>query len=67
MNINTIGVIMGTTIAISNETKDLLKMLGSKGETYDEIIQKMSVAYEEFMEKQYKRLAETNKFRKLAF
>lgn len=58
---------MGTTIAISDETKDLLKNLGSKGETYDEIIQKMSVAYEEFMEKQYKRLAETGKFRKMEF
>ena len=58
---------MGTTIAISEDTKDLLKALGSKGETYDEIIQKMSVAYEEFMEKQYKRLAETNKFKKMEF
>jgi hypothetical protein len=58
---------MGTTIAISDETKDLLKNLGTKGETYDEIIQKMSVAYEEFMKKQYRRLAETNKFKKMEF
>ena len=58
---------MGTTIAISEDTKDLLKTLGSKGETYDEIIQKMSIAYKEFMEKQYNRLAETNKFKKMEF
>jgi len=45
----------------------LLKNLGTKGETYDEIIQKMSVAYEEFMKKQYRRLAETNKFKKMEF
>ena len=58
---------MGTTIAVSDETRDLLKNLGSKGETYDDIIQRMSLAYEEFMERQYKRLAETDKFRKMEF
>lgn len=29
---------MGTTIAISPETRDQLKELGEKGETYDEIL-----------------------------
>jgi len=30
-----------TTIAISKETRDQLKELGKKGETYDEILRKL--------------------------
>jgi len=30
-----------TTIAISKETRDQLKDLGKKGETYDEILRKL--------------------------
>lgn len=36
--IRDIVVIMKTTIAVSDDTKKLLKDLGRKGETYDEII-----------------------------
>lgn len=58
---------MATTIAVSNETKELLKSLGTKGETYDEIIREMSIAYEEFLDRQYKKLEEKHKFRKMVF
>lgn len=30
-----------TTIQLSRETRDMLKELGKKGETYDEIIKKL--------------------------
>ncbi len=37
-----IGDIMGTTtIAVSYETKEILRKLGEKGESYDEIIRKL--------------------------
>ncbi|MFH1306773.1 MAG: hypothetical protein ABIH83_03940 [Candidatus Micrarchaeota archaeon] len=32
---------MQTTIAINSKTKDSLKLYGSKGETYDEVLQKL--------------------------
>jgi predicted CopG family antitoxin len=32
---------MSTTIAISEENRDKLKSLGSKGETYDDIIERL--------------------------
>ncbi|MBI3190848.1 hypothetical protein HYZ41_04045 [archaeon] len=54
-----------TTIAISEETKDIIKNLGTKGETYDEIIRRMCVAYEEFLNVQYKRFEEKHKFKKM--
>ncbi len=34
-----------TTIQISTETRDELKTLGSKGETYDEIIKRLIKVY----------------------
>lgn len=53
-----------TTIPVSKGTRDKLKSLGIKGETYDEIIARlMEVArYEEFMERQYALLKEKDKF-----
>jgi len=39
-----IAIIMATTIAISEETKSLLKQLGKKGETYDEIVRRAAQA-----------------------
>ncbi len=56
-----------TTISISRETKDILKSLGTKGETYDDIIKDMSIAYEEFLNRQYKKLGEKHKFKKMVF
>ena len=53
-----------TTIPVRPETKDRLKSLGLKGQTYDEIIFELveHVKYEEFMERQYQRLKEKSKF-----
>lgn len=65
--ITNIGDIMTTTIAVTKETKDMLKDLGTKGETYDEIIRKMTIAYEDFLHRQYKRLNENKKFKKMVF
>ena len=47
-----------TTIPVERETRDRLRSLGKKGETYDEILKRlMSLAvYEEFMGRQYERL-----------
>ncbi len=54
-----------TTIAVRKETKELLKHFGSKGDTYDDIIQRMSATYEDFVSTQYRRLGEKQKFRKM--
>jgi len=35
-----------TTIQVTVETRDKLQSLGSKGETYDEIIQRLVKSYE---------------------
>ncbi len=32
---------MGTTIAVRNETKEVLRQMGEKGESYDHIIQRL--------------------------
>lgn len=55
---------MITTIPVKSETRDRLKSLGSKGETYDEILRRLiSLAeYEGFMEKQYERLKDKDAF-----
>ena len=47
-----------TTIPLEKGTRDRLRSLGKKGETYDQILKRlMSIAeYEEFMERQYERL-----------
>jgi hypothetical protein len=53
-----------TTIPLEKETRDRLRMLGKKGETYDQILKRlMSIAeYEEFMETQYERLKDKKNF-----
>jgi hypothetical protein len=53
-----------TTIPLEKETRDRLRSLGSKGETYDQIVKRlMSIAeYEEFMEGQYKLLKDKKSF-----
>lgn len=49
-----------TTIQIDTETRDILKSLGKKGETYNDIIRKLikKARYAEFMEENY-RILET--------
>jgi len=44
-----------TTVQVTSETRDLLKAVGRKGETYDSIIKKLlrSAEYMDFMEAQY--------------
>ncbi len=53
-----------TTIPITKEVRDMLKSYGSKGETYDNILRRMmkQVDIEDFMERQYKRLQDKDKF-----
>ncbi|MEW6592217.1 MAG: hypothetical protein AB1305_00795 [Candidatus Hadarchaeota archaeon] len=38
---------MATTIQLEPETRDMLKAIGGKGETYDEIIKDLIASYEE--------------------
>jgi len=44
-----------TTVQVTSETRDLLKAVGRKGETYDSIIKKLlrAAEYMDFMEAQY--------------
>jgi hypothetical protein len=53
-----------TTIPLEKETRDRLRLLGRKGENYDEILRRlMSFAeHEEFMERQYDRLKDKKAF-----
>ena len=53
-----------TTIPLFKSTREKLKALGTKGETYDQIINKIieRIDYEEFMERQYKFLKQKDKF-----
>ena len=55
---------MITTIPLEKETRDRIKSLGRKGETYDQILKRLiSLAeYEEFMERQYERLRDKESF-----
>ena len=52
-----------TTIPVSRGTRDKLKSIGLKGETYDEIISRLMemARYEEFMERQYSLLKDKEK------
>ena len=49
-----------TTIAVSRETQEMLKGVGNKGETYDDVINKLYELSKRqlFYEKQYKILDE---------
>jgi len=55
---------MTTTIPLEKETRERLRSLGRKGETYDQVIKRLiSIAeYEEFMTRQYERLKDKNAF-----
>jgi hypothetical protein len=45
-----------TTIQVNTETRDILRSLGRKGETYDDIIRDLlkRAKYVEFMEESYR-------------
>ncbi|MFY1111582.1 MAG: DUF7557 family protein [Methanosarcinaceae archaeon] len=53
-----------TTIPITKDVRDRLKQYGMKGETYSDILKRLmdEVDYEVFMERQYKKLADKDKF-----
>lgn len=53
-----------TTIPVTKDVRDRLKQYGKKGETYSDILRRLmdEVDYETFMERQYKKLEEKNKF-----
>lgn len=53
-----------TTIPVTKEVRDRLKQYGKKGETYSDILKRLmdEVDYETFMERQYKKLEEKEKF-----
>jgi hypothetical protein len=55
---------MTTTIPVEKETRDRLRSFGRKGETYDQVLQRlMTLAeYEEFMTRQYERLKDKSAF-----
>jgi len=56
-----------TTIPLEKETRERLRSLGRKGETYDQVVKRLiSIAeYEEFMARQYDRLKDKNAFASL--
>jgi predicted CopG family antitoxin len=53
-----------TTIPVTKDVRDRLKQYGKKGETYSDILRRLmdEIDYETFMERQYKKLEEKNKF-----
>ncbi|MGB9938323.1 DUF7557 family protein [Methanosarcina sp.] len=53
-----------TTIPVTKDVRDRLKQYGKKGETYTDILRRLmdEVDYETFMERQYKKLEEKDKF-----
>jgi len=55
---------MTTTIPLEKETRERLRSLGRKGETYDQVLRRLiSIAeYEEFMTTQYERLKDKSAF-----
>ncbi|MCJ7505707.1 hypothetical protein MUP05_04485 [Candidatus Bathyarchaeota archaeon] len=55
---------MATTILVEKETRERLRSLGKKGETYDQILKRLMVLaeYEEFTEMQYQRLKDKEAF-----
>lgn len=53
-----------TTIPVTKDIRDRLKQFGIKGETYNDILKRLmdESDYESFMERQYKKLDEKEKF-----
>lgn len=53
-----------TTILVTKKTREQLKTLGKKGETYNDIITRLmeEINRQEFITRQYKRLEEKDEF-----
>ncbi len=62
-SITLIGDIMPTTIAVSNETRELLRHFGEKGESYDHIIRRLikDVSWKE-LDNRWNRILEEDEF-----
>lgn len=58
---------MATTIQVGTDTRDELKAIGRKGETYDSVIRRLLKAteYVAFMDEQYAILREEKGWKKL--
>ncbi len=58
---------MATTIQLDSTTRDQLKSLGHKGETYDSVIRRLlrAARYVDFMEEQYSILERETAWKKL--
>jgi len=54
---------MGTTIAVSKETKEMLRKLGEKGESYDTIIRSLieEIGWER-LDERWNRILEKDEF-----
>jgi len=54
---------MGTTIAVSKETKEMLRKLGEKGKSYDTIIRSLieKIGWER-LDKRWNRILEKDEF-----
>jgi len=65
VNIETMG--NTTTIQVEKEVKDILKKMGRKGDTYNEIIKRLikRSEYIEFMEEQYKILHDEKEWKSI--
>jgi len=53
-----------TTIPVTKDTREILKALGKKGETYDQILRRLvsQVRWVEFVERQYAKLEDRTRF-----
>ena len=47
-----------TTIQLRTETRDLLKSVAAKGESYDEVIRELIAGYQAYLEEQLRKLEE---------
>ncbi len=58
---------MATTIQVGTTTREQLKSIGHKGETYDSVIRRLllTARYVEFMEEQYSILKERKGWKRL--
>ena len=61
--ITLIGDIIPTTIAISNDTKEMLRHFGEKGESYDHIVRRLieDVGWKE-LDKRWNKILEEDEF-----
>ncbi len=54
---------MATTIAVSDDTKEVLRQIGEKGESYDRIIQRLiKLAAIKKMDERWNKILETDEF-----